>query len=138
MIHLIYISSATSWPDEQDLIELLQQSRERNHQLNITGLLLYSNAMFMQVLEGDEKDVHDVYASICKDPRHTGIVKLVEAPIEKRSFADWSMGFRNLESCSADKLPGFNEIYNGKLDKQLVLNNTELAVSMLMSFSRKY
>lgn len=136
MIHLIYISSATSWPSENDLKELLEQSRARNQRQNITGMLLYDNATYMQVLEGSVEDVHDIYDSILKDPRNTGNVTLVEENISQRDFPDWSMGFKNLKSCSPEELPGFQDVFNGKLDKELLVKNTSKALGLLMGFAK--
>ena len=136
MIHLIYISSATSWPTKNDLKELLEQSRSRNLKQNITGLLLYNNAIYMQVLEGSTDDVHAIYDSIQKDPRNNGVVKLIEEDIVQRDFPDWNMGFKNLESCSHEDLPGFIDIFNGKLDKSLVIENKSAAVNLLINFSK--
>ena len=137
MIHLIYISSATSWPSENDLKELLEQSRVRNLKQNITGMLVYNNATYMQVLEGSKKDVHDIYDSILKDPRNNGQFKLVEEEISQRDFPNWSMGFQNLESCSPEELPGFQDIFGGKLDKELAVKNPSKALALLMGFAKK-
>lgn len=137
MIHLIYISSATSWPSEEDLKELLEQSRARNLRQNITGMLLYDNATYMQVLEGTEEDVHDIYNSIVKDPRNNSNVILLEEQISERDFPNWSMGFKNLKSCSPEELPGFQDIYNGKLDKELAVKNPTKALGLLMLFAKQ-
>jgi len=137
VIHLIYISSATSWPSENDLLELLTQSRARNLKQNITGLLIYHNATFMQVLEGSAEDVHDIYNSILRDSRNTGNVILVEEEISERNFPDWSMGFKNLETCSPEDIPGFNDLFNGKLDKETANINKEKSVRLIMSFASK-
>lgn len=136
MIHLIYISSATSWPSDYDLKELLEQSRARNLRQNITGMLLYDNATYMQVLEGAEVDVHDIYDSILKDSRNNGNVILVEEEISQRDFPNWSMGFRSLKSCSPEELPGFQDVFNGKLDKELAVKNTTKALRLLMNFAK--
>jgi Sensors of blue-light using FAD len=137
LIQLIYISSATNWPSEIDLKELLEQSRARNLRQNITGMLLYGNATYMQALEGVEKDVDDIYNSILKDPRNTGNVVLVKEKISKRNFSNWSMGFKNLESCLPEELPGFQDIFKGKLDKELAVKNTSKALGLLMGFAKK-
>jgi len=137
MIHLIYISSATNWPSTSDLKDLLQQSRERNLKKNITGMLLYDNATYMQVLEGDSTDVHDIYNSIMRDPRNFGNVVLVEETIEQRDFPDWSMGFRDLNDCKAEELPGFIDVFDGKLDKQIAAENKAFAIQLLMAFAGK-
>ena len=136
MIHLIYISSATSWPSENDLKALLEQSRVRNLRQNITGMLLYNNAIYLQVLEGSEEDVHDIYNSILKDTRNNGNVTLVEEKISQRDFPNWSMGFKNLKSCAPEELPGFQDIFNGKLDKELAVENTSKTLDLLIGFSK--
>ena len=46
------------------LLFLLEQSRTRNQKQHITGMLLYLNGTFIQVLEGAEKDVNEIYAAI--------------------------------------------------------------------------
>ncbi|WDE01308.1 BLUF domain-containing protein [Thalassomonas actiniarum] len=135
MIHLIYISSATSWPTERDLTELLEQARARNIRQNITGMLLYGNATYMQLLEGEEKDVHEIYGAIKKDPRNNSVVTLLEEGITERDFPDWSMGFRNLTACSPGELAGFSDIFQQGLDKGAVLKNNKVAKKLLLNFA---
>ncbi len=135
MIHLIYISSATRLPTENDLKQLLEQSRTRNLKQNITGLLLYNNATYMQVLEGSTTDVHEIYGSICNDPRNNGIVKLVEKEIAERDFPAWSMGFEDLANYLPEELPGFIDIFGGKISKELVLSNKSDALNLLFNFA---
>ncbi|WP_022951283.1 BLUF domain-containing protein [Leucothrix mucor] len=136
MIHLIYISTATSWPSEEDLKALLEHARTNNTRRNITGMLLYDNAVYIQVLEGDKEAVEEVYNIIVKDPRNNGHVKLIEEEITERDFPDWSMGFKNLESCSPDELEGFHDAFGGRLDKDFAVQNTSAAVKLLKRFSR--
>jgi hypothetical protein len=137
LIHLIYISSATSWPSENNLKELLEQSRERNLRQNITGMLIYANALYMQVLEGSYEDVHDIYNSILRDKRNNGNVTLLEEEISQRDFPNWSMGFKNLESCLPEELPGFQDIFRGKLNKELAVKNTSKSLNLLLGFAKK-
>lgn len=65
----------------------------------------------MQVLEGSEIDVRDIYASILTDPRNTGNFILFEQNTDKRLFLQWQMQLRELE------LNLFNDLYG------LFLNN---------------
>ena len=99
-------------------------------------MLLYDNATYMQVLEGSEEDVHDIYNSILKDPRNNGLVMLVEEEISQRDFPNWSMGFKILNSLSSEEFPAFHDVFNGKLDKDLAVKNTTKAISLLMGFAR--
>ena len=65
MYHLVYTSHATHPLTPEDLIELLRESRENNKAHHITGMLLYLNGKFIQILEGMKGDVIKVYANIC-------------------------------------------------------------------------
>ncbi|WP_281560554.1 BLUF domain-containing protein [Thalassomonas sp. RHCl1] len=134
MVHLIYTSSAVGVPNEQDLTELLEQARARNIRQNITGMLLYANGTYMQVLEGDSRDVHDIYASIKKDPRNTNVLTLVEEVIPARSFPDWSMGFRNLTVCSPEDLPGFIDVLNEQAKHKIVIKDEGISKKLLANF----
>jgi uncharacterized membrane protein (DUF373 family) len=96
----------------EDLLGLLQQCRESNAGCGVTGMLLYGNATFLQVLEGDEKSVDDLIDRIRKDPRHTNMQMLHRKTIERRQYSDWSMGFKrvsNKELQSVEGLRGFGE-----------------------------
>lgn len=93
LIHLIYVSKSSNAFSSSDIIDLLSKSRDRNRQLNVTGMLLYEQGSFFQVLEGEEDVVNNLFATICNDPRHTSIVKIISEAIFKRDFVDWSMGY---------------------------------------------
>jgi len=99
-------------------------------------MLLYDNATYMQVLEGSVEDVNDIYDSILKDPRNTGNVTLVKEEISQRDFPNWSMGFKKLKSCSPEELEGFQDIFDGKLDKEIVVNNSSRALRLLIAFAK--
>jgi hypothetical protein len=48
---IVYSSSAVKPFSEEELVALLQQSRQNNERLAITGMLLYKDLGFMQVIE---------------------------------------------------------------------------------------
>ncbi len=106
MLNLVYSSTAVRPFSEDDLTGLLHQARAKNVRLGITGLLLYKNGTFMQALEGEESKVRALYATIRADPRHHHIVTLVDLPIAQPRFADWSMGFENLDDIALESLTG--------------------------------
>jgi Sensors of blue-light using FAD len=74
-----------------DVESILITSRRYNEANGINGLLVSSPAHFMQILEGDETQVRDIYAQICKDPRHRAQVILRQAEVEERQFSQWTM-----------------------------------------------
>ena len=98
LIQLIYCSTATHEMGEAELLELLQQSRKRNAELKLTGMLLYGGGVFMQVLEGLPAAVDMLYQKIERDPRHHSMFLLERENITERSFPDWSMGFHFLKA----------------------------------------
>jgi hypothetical protein len=106
MIQLIYASYATTTMTHAELQTLQTQSQTNNHRKGITGLLLYKAEAFIQVLEGQETDVLALYTTICNDPRHTNIRKLVQRRILEREFSRWAMGFRNLDKIQFHTLRG--------------------------------
>jgi hypothetical protein len=97
--HLIYVSSAVQPFTASGLRDLLAVCDTNNRRDDVSGMLLYKDGNFMQVLEGRENDVHNTHRRICADLRHHGLITLVEGPQDVRQFPDWSMGFRDLESC---------------------------------------
>lgn len=97
-ISLVYLSAATCPFSRQDFIELLTQARESNCALEITGMLLYKDGNFLQVLEGDAGKVQTLYEKIAADKRHTTLKILSHEACKQRDFPDWSMGFHDLGS----------------------------------------
>ncbi|GAB4029144.1 BLUF domain-containing protein [Spirosoma jeollabukense] len=93
---IVYISSSKGLYSEDQLSNILEQSRQNNSFSGITGIMLYFNGSIIQVLEGDEERVKTLYNRIEQDPRHTGIIPFFSHPIEKRSFSEWSMGYKSL------------------------------------------
>jgi hypothetical protein len=59
-----------------DLSRLLEECREYNAAHGVTGMLLYSNETFVQVLEGDDRVIDELLDHIEEDPRHTYIKSL--------------------------------------------------------------
>jgi hypothetical protein len=96
LFHLIYVSRAVRALPASRVESILAVSRLRNAALNLTGMLLYADDSFIQTLEGARADVEKVFASIAKDPRHSGVTVLAREPIAARNFAGWSMGFERL------------------------------------------
>ena len=91
MYELLYTSVATRQIDDGDLRSIGLAAQSRNAACDVTGALMYENRTFMQLLEGDQKEVQALLALISNDPRHTSINVFSEGPIQERSFPQWSM-----------------------------------------------
>ena len=91
--HILYRSQATYRPSEAQLLELLALARLHNSRQMITGLLLYSEGLFVQLFEGPEAAVKELYARVQRDTRHTHVETVSEGLLARRHFAEWSMDF---------------------------------------------
>ena len=134
MIHVIYISSATRNMSEDDLLMLLEECRKNNQQKNITGMLLYREGAFLQVLEGEDKDVEEIYKHISMDERHTGLYLIEKAEIPERNFPNWHMGFKDLTSTKADELEGYADVFDKRTTLEEMANHKDMAVALLSKF----
>jgi hypothetical protein len=110
MFHLVYTSHSTQQFSEADLILLLTQCRDSNKLNGITGMLLYLQGKFIQVLEGKKTTVETLYSTIKKDPRHTRIITVIRGTSPHRLFSGWTMGFKKLSFEEAHHLSGFRDI----------------------------
>jgi hypothetical protein len=97
MYELVYASAARRLFNPLELAELLKKARAKNHKLGISGILLYHEGSFLQVLEGEENAVKSLYRTIQADERHWRVLALREGPVGARSFDTWSMGFVSLD-----------------------------------------
>ncbi|MCC9600441.1 BLUF domain-containing protein [Stieleria sp. JC731] len=115
LCQLIYVSAAAVKFTDNDLEKLLQQARHTNHVLDITGVLLFVDKTFFQVLEGEPKNVRALYEKIASDPRHNNTLVLSEESVGERNFGEWSMGFLR-DKASIEQLPGFVDFFTDRSD----------------------
>jgi hypothetical protein len=95
MRQLLYVSNARRGFDQVELDSILMGARRNNVSHNVTGMLLYLDGAFMQVLEGQHEEVGSIYRRILEDVRHWGAQILLDRECA-RSFPNWSMGFERL------------------------------------------
>ena len=113
LVRLLYASRAQSVSSEA-IDAILTQSRAKNPQLGITGILCHSGEVYMQVLEGGRVAVNTLYNQIVRDSRHHDVTLLHYEEITERRFAGWTMGQVNLARTNAALLLKYGE--NTKLD----------------------
>lgn len=136
MLNLIYVSTALRAFSDADLIALLNQSREKNTRLGITGMLLYKDLSFIQLLEGPDEAVRCLVSTINRDNRHTGILILLDRQIQQRRCPNWSMGFQNLNDPALQSLPGYSEFMNESLDSERYQTDPNHAIRLLELFRK--
>jgi hypothetical protein len=111
LIHCIYASTAAATFKESDIPALLEHARAANSERALTGMLLYIEGGFFQVLEGDDAAVDDVYTRINRDPRHSKVTLIIREPIAARDFSEWTMGFSTIDPLEAGQLIGENDFF---------------------------
>jgi hypothetical protein len=136
LLSLVYVSSAVQLFSPDDLLNLLQQAREKNGRLDVTGMLLYKDGNFMQALEGPARVVHGLYATIARDPRHRQASKLLDYSTKERQFADWTMGFTNLDGVKPSDGAGYSDILNQPLNSTWFHEDASRAQRLLLSFRK--
>lgn len=97
MFELIYQSTAIETIKSCDIVDILNTSKHFNAAHNITGCLLYYNQEFLQILEGDENTVKDLFSRIINDKRHTNVILVKENKKQERTFKNWSMAYHELK-----------------------------------------
>jgi hypothetical protein len=106
---LAYTSIASHHMTHEELLTLLSQCRKNNLPTAITGMLLYMEGCFFQVLEGEPDQLVALYDKIAKDPRHHDVMKLILEPIEARCFSNWSMGFQHITKEELSSITGLTD-----------------------------
>lgn len=137
LVQLIYVSSAARLLDEQALRAILESSVRHNTPQAVTGMLLYANGAFMQVLEGDEAAVAETMSRIRADTRHHNIYELYSSTIDHREFGAWNMGFHALTPTDARAWPGYAQFFEHNLAAANPIGEPGLAVEMLKTFAQK-
>ena len=105
MFQAIYTSLAKRELGLSEMFGLVEQASANNRKANITGLLLFHQGDILQILEGDEKVIRDLLQKIKIDPRHSDFTIMLERTRDHRSYPDWSMQFKPIET--ADEVAYF-------------------------------
>lgn len=134
MIRLIYVSHATVPFGTAELDALLELSRRKNAECGVTGMLVYRDGDFLQILEGPEQAVRQTFGRIAADPRHSGAIVIDDTPVSAREFADWWMGFQRIDGGNVP--PGFVDFFSRSFDPAAVTARGSEALQFLRSFRR--
>ena len=134
LYHLGYVSTEAVKFSEEALVALLSEARNANANRDITGLLLYREGSFYQVLEGSESAVMAAFHDIEGDPRHKEVRILFNGETDAREFADWKMGFLNLDGVDLDTLSGFSDFMTRDAQPQEFLENLSRGKRLALMF----
>jgi hypothetical protein len=110
MFRILYLSTANQPFSTNDLAQLLRAARTKNTAVHVTGMLVYSDGDFLQILEGEYQSVTGTYDRIISDPRHRDVSVLQRGlGYGDRLFPTWSMGFKRVpDETLVDEAVGVN------------------------------
>lgn len=107
IFQLVYISRANENLCYSDLERILESARTHNRRNDITGLLVFKDEYFLQILEGEQSRVKETFDRIVLDRRSSQARVLSESFSETRIFNRWPMAFHD-----ADIDPNMNALMN--------------------------
>jgi len=136
MIQITYISSETRPILKDDLDDILSKSRKNNIDLGITGMLLYGNKTFIQILEGEERSVNDLLSKIKKDPRHRDFKLVAKKEVNQRKYSEWSMGFKEVSGEDFKSIKGANNLDQKDFNTTYLVSHANI-IDSLMEHYRK-
>jgi hypothetical protein len=122
LVELSYLSEAISDMSFLGLMRLLESARAFNQSNGITGILLYDNQQFGQIIEGERANVMKAWKRIQDDKRHHRVELLEIREISERSFPEWLLRFYGGETLTRD-YPALAEMVGGMDKHSLALMN---------------
>jgi Sensors of blue-light using FAD len=109
LVRLLYASRAAKSLNAKTVAAILAECQRNNPARGITGVLCYSDQIFLQVLEGGRDAVCDTFNAIVRDTRHEQMRLLSFEEISERRFGGWSMGQVNIEKVNSSLLMKYAE-----------------------------
>lgn len=101
VFQLIYRSQADESLCYSDIERILRLSVEHNRQVGVTGVLLYRDGAFLQLLEGPRRAVFETFSRASRDTCHRLVQVVAERFAEDRMCSPWAMNFQDGDLCSA-------------------------------------
>lgn len=136
LFHLAYVSTLREPMPSCEVVDLLGKARAYNQSRDVTGLLLMRGDSFFQVLEGCTEDVQTVFERVTADPRHHRIEVLFREPLDEREFADWRMGFVELDGVDLSKLEGVSDFLTRDTDPREMFTHLTRSKRLMLLFRR--
>ncbi len=110
LVQVIYVSSVAPDITEHDTLKFLKQARTANRKHDVSGMMLYIDGWFLQLLEGHGAMVDVVCSTIFRDKREMRMI--LREFIAEREFPDWTMGFEAVKPAEACRLLGKPQLFD--------------------------
>lgn len=135
MKRLTYISQATPELSLSVVQQIGEVSMRNNQQRGITGVLLFLDGVFFQILEGEPQQIEPLYQKILMDQRHTNVICLkTESQVTERLFPDWAMKIVDLSQCDEVLIrPVKSLLHTLSESYQIIEKYTQPAISKIIA-----
>ena len=138
LYELLYTSKANPEFKEEELRNILSKANEQNEQFEISGMLIYYNHCFVQILEGKKLDILNLFKKISKDHRHHSIEVFYQGEISERSFENWSMAGKALTDQELiELLPEYEPLDNEHLSNHILNSNASIGKALFLNLKEK-
>ncbi|TVR48723.1 MAG: BLUF domain-containing protein [Planctomycetota bacterium] len=138
LYQLCYRSRQAQEMDWPTLSSIIGVAQDRNLQDDISGLLLWSEPQFLQVLEGPRDSVSNCFMRIARDARHSRIELLCMRAVASRLFPDWRMrAVRHMNLHAADRahlLRKYGSLDGSEDGPVAIPEDENLALALLLDF----
>lgn len=133
LYRIVYHSKAALSMKDSEIFSIVSKAQVNNKNLGITGLLLYIEDSFFQLLEGDEQTVKELYYKIAQDERHENVRPVLQGKIDSRDFSSWNMGLKIFTTQDIQDLKEINK--NQEFDLLADLSEKQdLAIELMRYF----
>ena len=135
---LMYSSIADPKLKRDDIDLLVNAARRRNAEQGITGLLVYQQGCFLQILEGDRKKLSHLFEQkLLRDPRHSAVRLFHDEALSERQFRFWHLAFSDLgEQTTRISLP-YRERLKSERGLYELNTNTAMALALVRQIHRR-
>lgn len=107
---IVYMSTAVGVLRAEELDRIYLRAQAANARADITGLMLFYEGAFLQVLEGPVAGVTSLMEKIRRDRRHSSLVMLESAPAVERNFAGSAMNFIAARKLTTGEKQAFSDL----------------------------
>ncbi len=101
---LMYVSAADPRITRDDIDAILDTAVRNNLRDDLTGALIFSGSIFVQILEGETATLQNLMTKIRTDDRHDAVTVVAQEVIGSRRFGSWSMAYRATNGLTAEQL----------------------------------
>jgi hypothetical protein len=109
LVRLLYASRSAKPSTAKSIAGILAECQRNNPARGITGVLCFSEEIFLQVLEGGRDVVCETFNAIVRDARHQHVRLLSFEEVSERRFGGWTMGQVNINKVNSSLLLKYAE-----------------------------